>query len=126
MAQSGDAFAGKLKKFRADHDRMSQDKAAKEFGLSRATVNRWEGHGAGDATLDDLDRIAAVIGIKSYELIRPEAPDVFPPTRRAGDHLSPAHQRMIEIVAHMTDDEVIALLRCWESMAAIMSRAERK
>lgn len=62
MSTLGAALSAFLKDFRHRGD-LSQGQLAAKLDMSRVTVNRWEGEkGAGSASLNDVEKIAAIAG----------------------------------------------------------------
>lgn len=61
MTTPGEIVASKLKQFRAQEGK-SQEWLAEQLGVSRATINRWETKGADNATVEDLRKIALILG----------------------------------------------------------------
>lgn len=69
MGTLGSQLSIKLKEFRRVNSGESQGWLASKLGFSRATINRWETKGAGSATLDEVERIAAQMNKVVSELL---------------------------------------------------------
>lgn len=65
----GRNLANSLIKFRGFDKRRTQKWLADMIGVSRATVNRWEKRGAGDASLQEIETIAQKTEIPIMEVI---------------------------------------------------------
>lgn len=66
---AGLTLGKKLKDFRRIAGGRSQEWLAEKLGLARATINRWETHGAGTATVDQVELIADCIEKSMGELL---------------------------------------------------------
>lgn len=64
-------FARKIKALRGD---KSQEWLSEQIGVSRATVNRWEGGAAGSVTLDELEATARIFDRDAWEMIQEKRP----------------------------------------------------
>lgn len=58
MSSLGENFGERLRDSRGKN---SQEALGKAIGVDRATINRWENHGAGTATLDHLERASTFL-----------------------------------------------------------------
>jgi DNA-binding XRE family transcriptional regulator len=65
----GGNLAKALKKFRYDRRERTQAWLAKELGVTRATIIRWEKKDAGTASLNQVEDIANRLGIPIAELL---------------------------------------------------------
>jgi transcriptional regulator with XRE-family HTH domain len=72
----GRRIAEELKNYR-EKSRKSQEVLAKEVGVSRATLNRWERHGAGAATANEIERIFAITR-PGFDLLSAVTPSITP------------------------------------------------
>ncbi len=68
MSDLGTNLSKFMRNFR-DRNRQSQEWLADRVSLSRATVNRWEGHGAGAATLDEVGLMSAQLSADVSEML---------------------------------------------------------
>lgn len=75
--KNGDKLSKELRKLRKAR-RESQSAIAKKVGVSRATLNRWEGHGAGTVTIDQLEQLGAALEAEPSAMISPQGVATMP------------------------------------------------
>lgn len=77
MGNFGATFGSKLKEFR-EAKGLTQEELGDELGVSRATINRWEGHGAGTATLDMVESAQKLFQRSAAELLGISSTQISP------------------------------------------------
>lgn len=104
--KNGDKLSKELRKLR-DAKGESQGAIAKKIGVSRATLNRWEGHGAGTVTIDQLEKLGTVLEAEPSAMISPQGVALMPelPTK-----LLPALLELATLLPAMHEGEIETLL----------------
>ena len=103
----GKLLSNKLKELRRD---KSQQWLADKLNTSRATINRWEVHGAESVTIEELEAISKLFGIDASELLKSDR------HRNEVVHLTQVRRDQIigEIVRNalkLSDEDLDGLLR---------------